>query len=30
MTGSPVPELEEAVAQGDEFQVDYVRVFDLE
>ena len=30
MTGSPVPELEEAVAQGDEFQVDYVSVFDLE
>ena len=29
MTGKGVPELEEAVAAGDEFLVDYVRVYDI-
>ncbi len=29
MTGKGVPELEEALAAGDEFLVDYVRVYDL-
>ena len=28
MTGKGVPELEAAAAAGDEFAVDYVRVFD--
>ena len=30
MTGKGVPELEAAAASGDEFQVDYVRVYDIE
>lgn len=30
MTGEGVPELEQAAAAGDEFAVDYVRVFDVE
>ena len=30
MTGKGVPELESAAASGDEFLVDYVRVYDIE
>lgn len=30
MTGKGVPELEDAAAEGDEFLVDYVRVYDIE
>ena len=30
MTGKPVPELDAAVAAGDDFVVDYVRVYDIE
>ena len=30
MTGKGVPELEAAAAAGDEFLIDYVRVYDIE
>ena len=30
MTGKGVPELEAAAASGDEFLIDYVRVYDIE